>query len=715
MSVVYLAIQESLKREVGLKVMRIREGLTDGVAERFIHEAETIAKLGHPNIVGIFDVGQAPDGSLYYTMPHLDHGNLCGFSYAGDDRRLIALLQSLCDGLGYAHEHQVVHRDIKPDNVIFDKFGNAQITDFGIAVSDGNRRWTKEGQVIGSVDYMSPEQCQGGAVDARSDLYSLGIIIWEQLTGEVPFKAEEEMGVMLAQVNNPLPELPWDVRHWQPLLQRCLAKGPDARFQSAAELRRGLGRVPTWFLPRAWARTGATISNWFARWRRRLAIGLGTLLVLTVLAAAVYFWWLANLPAELKPSPPISAEVALTLVDEALEHIDQDRLTRPENDNAADRLVAVLEDHPNHPGALDGMAALSGRYAQLIAESIAATKYAEAGNYADSLAEVWLRSELPRTRFPQVVSAILDSVVAGGDQEIDRFDAVSAQQALAVGKIIEPEAVMLQRLGTRIEKIPEPGERILDQLGVETVFVPRRLQRPDGRSRSADTGFASMPYEVTVSMYRQFAEQRDWPETSCRSRGEAPALFRSRNWRETGIEQNDDHPVICVSWRDAVAFAEWLSARSGHLYRLPTKNEWLHAAWIGHQADSACLTGNVGGTEAADFLKNPLSCKDGIVFTAPVGQFQANRLGLHDLRGNVREWVHDCAPKEPGSRNLLDRLSNKDQDDCDHRMIRGTSWLDGSGVSMMQFSQRQDAKDARSYIGFRLIRDLAAERKRSGG
>ncbi|VAW37941.1 Serine/threonine protein kinase PrkC, regulator of stationary phase, partial [hydrothermal vent metagenome] len=148
MSVVYLAFQQSLKREVALKAMRPIITDEESVIRRFEQEAEIIAKLYHPNIVNIYEVGHVDEDVLFYSMPYLQHGDLTSVAYQNDDE-LKQMLAGICDGLAYAHTQGVVHRDIKPENILFDQFGNVQIADFGIALSTGSRRFTKDSKVLG--------------------------------------------------------------------------------------------------------------------------------------------------------------------------------------------------------------------------------------------------------------------------------------------------------------------------------------------------------------------------------------------------------------------------------------------------------------------------------------------------------------------------------------------------------------------------------------
>ncbi|HOP23123.1 MAG TPA: protein kinase [Gammaproteobacteria bacterium] len=258
MSVVYLAEQISLKREVAVKVMRLEVADNDLDVQRFKHEAKIIAHLDHPNIINIYNIGQTSTGEVFFTMPYLNHGDLSTYLIE-DEKQFIELLKSVCDGLSFAHDHGVVHRDIKPENLLFDKFGSIRIADFGIAISQDGGRMTKEHQIVGSAQYMSPEQARSFKVDLRTDIYSLGIVIYERLTGKVPFDGDESISILVNHVSTPPDPLPPKMRHWQKVIDKCLAKNPEDRFQSMVELKIALDRVPI----NSIQRTNDTIKNFW--------------------------------------------------------------------------------------------------------------------------------------------------------------------------------------------------------------------------------------------------------------------------------------------------------------------------------------------------------------------------------------------------------------------------------------------------------------------
>ena len=240
MADVYAAEDRQLGRRVALKVLHRRFAEDQQFVERFRREASSAAGLQHPNIVAIFDRGQW-DGTSYIAMELVEGRTLKevvrGKGPAPPEAAVDVTLQIL-RAARYAHKHGIVHRDIKPHNVLIDQDGRVRVTDFGIARA-GTSDMTETGSIMGTAQYLSPEQAQGRAVDARSDLYSIGIVLYELLTGQVPFDAESPVTVALMQVNEPPPP-PRELNPAIPpaieaVVLRAMEKDPDRRFQSADE------------------------------------------------------------------------------------------------------------------------------------------------------------------------------------------------------------------------------------------------------------------------------------------------------------------------------------------------------------------------------------------------------------------------------------------------------------------------------------------------
>ena len=240
MATVYLARQESLGREVALKLLEAAGGADAAVAgERFLREARIAASLHHPHIVPIYDFG-VHDGTAYLAMEYEPGGTIAPMT--GEKlapRDALRIVREIAGALDYAHGHGIVHRDIKPDNILRRADGAATLSDFGIArLVQGESVLTTEGTSVGTPQYMSPEQLRGEKVDGRSDLYSLGIVLWQLLTGEPPYTGNDSWAIGTQHINAPVPRLPEGLAHLQALVDALLAKQPDARLESGAELTR---------------------------------------------------------------------------------------------------------------------------------------------------------------------------------------------------------------------------------------------------------------------------------------------------------------------------------------------------------------------------------------------------------------------------------------------------------------------------------------------
>jgi Tol biopolymer transport system component/predicted Ser/Thr protein kinase len=249
MATVYRAYQPSMDRDVAIKVLPHYLSEDKQFAERFQREAHAIAKLEHPHILPVHDYGEC-DGVTYIAMRYVQAGTLKELMSKGrlsldEINRLIGQIGSALD---YAHSQGVIHRDIKPSNVLIDPQGNTYLTDFGLArMLEASQQLTASGVGLGTPAYMSPEQGQGIKVDHRSDIYSLGVMLYEMATGRVPYEAETPMAVVLKHITEPLP-LPRAVAPNVPeviekVILRAMAKDPAHRFQSACDLVQALNQA----------------------------------------------------------------------------------------------------------------------------------------------------------------------------------------------------------------------------------------------------------------------------------------------------------------------------------------------------------------------------------------------------------------------------------------------------------------------------------------
>src|SRR5438034_9301239 len=242
MSTVYRAFDSTLERRVAIKLMHRDIAADSDQLERFRREARAVAQLSHPHIVGVIDAGE-DDQTPYIVFEYVE-----GETLKDRIRRLgrlpvpeaVAYAIEIARALGAAHERQIVHRDVKPQNVLIDEEGTAKVTDFGIARTMTEEGLTADGRVLGTTDYVSPEQALGYEVGTRSDIYSLGIVLFEMLTGDVPFSGENQVAVAMKHVRDELP----DVQLRRPevssalaaVLDHATAKDLEHRYSDDREL-----------------------------------------------------------------------------------------------------------------------------------------------------------------------------------------------------------------------------------------------------------------------------------------------------------------------------------------------------------------------------------------------------------------------------------------------------------------------------------------------
>ncbi|HLP57848.1 MAG TPA: serine/threonine-protein kinase, partial [Candidatus Deferrimicrobium sp.] len=238
MADVFLGIQENLQREVAIKVLESSLFRDDQFSERFKNEALTAAKLSHPNIITIHDIGQIGD-TYYIVMEYLPESLKDRMQRIGImlPREALDIIKMIASALDYAHNKGFIHRDIKPDNIMFRADGTAVLVDFGIArAMDSASNLTRTGTSIGTPYYMSPEQCRGEKIDGRSDIYALGVQLYQLLTGKLPYKAENSTGIILKHIQDPVPRLPKELYPYQILLDKMMAKDKEMRIAGGAEL-----------------------------------------------------------------------------------------------------------------------------------------------------------------------------------------------------------------------------------------------------------------------------------------------------------------------------------------------------------------------------------------------------------------------------------------------------------------------------------------------
>ena len=276
MGEIYLAEDTKLNRKIALKFLPTHLCQDDDCRARFKREAQAVAKLNHPNIVTIFEVSEYNDRP-FFAMELIEGRSLRELAAEKDLRfdRILELAIQICDGLRAAHEKKVVHRDIKPSNIVIDAYGRPKILDFGLAAIQGGEHLTKTGSTLGTIRYMSPEQVDGETVDHRSDLFSLGIVLYELITGRTPFERNNEAAT-LKSIGQDAPEplerykseIPDEL---QRIVSKLLEKDPSTRYQSTASVISDLKPLVT--------STRGSMTGVATRQRSRWPLAVGGLIV----------------------------------------------------------------------------------------------------------------------------------------------------------------------------------------------------------------------------------------------------------------------------------------------------------------------------------------------------------------------------------------------------------------------------------------------------
>ena len=313
MSTVYLALDETLQRKVAAKVLHREMSDQPDQLERFRREARAVAQISHPNVVAVIDAGNDVDGHPYIVFEYVEGETLKQridrFGRLPLDEAAAYAIE-VGRGLQAAHLAHMVHRDVKPQNVLIDTEGRAKVTDFGIALSQEADGLTRTGRVLGTTDYVSPEQAMGKPVDDRSDVYSLGILLYEMLRGEVPFQAETLVGVAMKHVNDPMPDIqasrPGTSSALAAVIERATQKDPKKRYRDMGSMLADLEGALEVEIARAGGATGeatTVLKSVPSRQRILSSRSVSIVGILLVLAGVLVALALVELGGEADESP----------------------------------------------------------------------------------------------------------------------------------------------------------------------------------------------------------------------------------------------------------------------------------------------------------------------------------------------------------------------------------------------------------------------------
>jgi formylglycine-generating enzyme required for sulfatase activity/tRNA A-37 threonylcarbamoyl transferase component Bud32 len=690
MGAVYEAEDTQLHRRVALKVMHPETAARPSGRARFLREAAAVATLEHDHIVAVYDAGEQ-NGAPFLVMPLLK-GEPLEARLKRQNKRPLPLREALrvaaemAEGLAAAHEKGLIHRDVKPANVWLEAgTGRAKLLDFGLArLAEDDSAVTKTGAVLGTPAYMAPEQAAGRkkGIDARADLFSLGAVLYEMLTGRRAFPGEDWMEVLAARATRALPAprrvnaaVPEEVsRLVMRLLEKDAARRPASAREVAARLRAVTAPAPT----QEKAPAGTTSGRGGRRWPVAVAaVGL-------LLALGWALWPRARKP-EPGPAPqgdePRPAAGGATTFAAAWHDAARGHLA----DRAARREAAALAFGEGlHTAATARLLAL--REAELQAEKA--------------------RLEAVARRQGQREAAAAALAFGGALHE--------ASAAVPGGG---RDGSFVNSLGLKMIRI-KPGRFLRGAPDSDRDAVPEDKPQHEAQISKA---FYLAEATVTVGQFRRFVREAKYTPESVRD-GQGGFGFNEQTgkregrdpkygWLNTGWKQTDDHPVVNVTWGDAVAFCKWLSDREKTEYRLPTGAEWEYACRAGTEThyftgdDVASLHGFANLADAA--LKRKIGANfpglvvvgfdDGHVFTAPVKSFRPNPWGLFDMHGNVWQWCADGRGKYD-KRPVTDPV----EVEIGKHAFRGGSWSSPAADCRSAYRYSYADGSRGSTIGFRV-------------
>lgn len=716
MSTVYLAIQKSVDREVAVKVMSPSLSRDPSFGSRFYREAKIVGKLSHPHIVSIYDVGSYKHYN-FIAMDYLPGAPLQVRMEEGlPVPEITRIIREICTALDYSHERGYIHRDIKPDNILFREDGSAVLCDFGIAKAlKGNLRATDVGSVLGTPHYMSPEQAQGKEIDGRADIYSLGVMFYEMLSGQVPFSGDDAVAVAVKHMTSPIPKLPTAHKAFQPIIEKMMAKRTGDRFQSGKEVIEALDELESSLSQagnHAPTQAGSTTVQ---------VIGLATALFGT-LASAISMSFKRLMLTNIKFTTN-----TVQLTNKQLEDIDSFVLSEEGDDVNYDDLP-LIQDTIEQPPVRPNIKRLLGLFLVFVGVATGA----------------WYFWGLPQPPAPVVQDRPAAAAIATDEQPAasEPETAVEATAEAPVTGVVpppleeyrltiatEPASATVRILNIKPRYQPgmplPPGSynisvtardyfpvrkwvRILDADLTETIRLePTRRLLPVGTELADDLSSGGKgPTMVVIPKGELALPKRDKPlrvdQALAVSSREITFDDYQRFVDATGARQPDDfgwgrgdRPVVDVSYNEARAYAQWLSAQTGENYRLPSRQEWQYAAHAGVADDfwwastDASQRANCRRGCDSDYSKLFGSS------TAPVATYAANPFGLYDTAGNVEEWLQECA-----------NWQDAEQTVCISAQVIGGSHADRSNEIAPRSLKSANATVGSKTIGFRLVLEL---------
>ena len=795
MGVVYKARQVSLNRAVALKVLHPTLSNDPAFVKRFEREAQAVGRLNHQNIVQIYDIGEE-SGVHFFSMEYVKGKTLRemldkeGFLKVG---QAVDIIYQVARALKYAHAKNIVHRDVKPSNIIIDRLGRVKVMDFGLAKLGGKTRLTKTDTILGTVNYMSPEQARGETVDHRTDIWSMGVVFYEMLAGMSPFKATNEAALIHKIIYESVPDLknlsPDAPAQLRAIVARAMTRDRDKRYQNVSAFMKDLQEFLTAHKKekeKPLEKRSRYLDKVLALARTKNALPKLLIPLILVVILIAGFLAYSRWPERSDQSSP---GWQLAVNEEFVDNRNSWRVGTGGLDRSMEngiyqltyvedrvggfrghvtpfrfsdfRLEALLNFQDSSDRAFGGVsfresrATGTGRLYQL---RIKANNMARLQKAWEGEKKGWYPFSEPLSpwvSFPAIIEGqdgynhisliclderitvhingtlvadIRDSFSRDGDlaffvggQKGDTMlvDSVRIYRPSTIGGSLiakdmpfEKVTIPKQEPEEKSETTPPTPAKITEEAPEGMVLIPAgefMMGSPSGEGDDDERpqhkvyvdAFYMDKHEVTNAQYKKFVEATSHV-TEAEKRGKSWVWtgkweeMPGANWHHPGGPRSEigeilGHPVIHVSWDDAIAYARWAGKR------LPTEAEWEYACRAGNTTKYFFGNSERGLGEYAWYTSNSSNK------THPAGQKKANAWGLCDMYGNVWEWCSDWYDKDyyrnSPSRNPAGPTNGHS------RAIRGGSWR--ANPAYMRSGNRHIFTPGYTYdlIGFRCAQD----------
>jgi formylglycine-generating enzyme required for sulfatase activity len=710
MGAVYLARDNRLDRDVALKLPYLWGDEDSEFLHRFQREARAAAGLRHPNICPVYDVGEH-EGQPFLVMAYIEgellSDHLKKRTSPMEPQEALRLVRKLAQAMRVAHERGIIHRDLKPANIMLDLDAVPIVMDFGLARREDREESvrTQSGQQMGTPPYMPLEQFEGKVekVGIRSDIYSLGVILFELLSGRRPY--EGNVLQIYAQLQRADPPTPSSFRPGLEsaldlVCRKAMAKEPGDRFSTMGEFDEALreianprqvqesppvpatelSRPPGDERDRSPAAVDVVHEEPPAR-RMRKVWALPVVAAAPLLILGLFLW--SRRPIVNEPGPPLT--------------------------------VAVNEPGPPSTAVTTSDSEKAGtvtRLASRIPVEVDQTSPSPPVNIPPKVENASKAvSTKPEGPLPKKAEPSPTTPPASPREPV-----AAAPRGPVPEPAIPPREIMSKATGMVLMRI-DPGEFLMGS--TDSDKEAEADEKPAHRVRITRPFYLGRD-EVTVGQFRRFMAASGYRSEAERDGkggwgwNEAKKLSMQNlkySWRDPGFPQTDEHPVVNVSWNDAVAFCEWLGKADSRVYRLPTEAEWEYACragtktryWSGDSAETLATAGNLADASARrKYLEwTTISGTDGFVYTAPVGQFRANAFGIHDMHGNVWEWCGDGYAGDYYKESPPADPPGPSQ--APFRVVRGGSCF-GNPHSFRSACRGKHPPDYRfNFLGFRIV------------